>query len=138
MINSRDINDLHPAVRDKAEAFRDRCGEHGIDVLIYCTYRDLEKQAALYAQGRTTPGDKVTKAKPGDSMHNWRCAWDFVPLINGKEQWKNDDLWRRCGAIAHDVGVEWGGAWQGFVDKPHCQYTGGLTLDQLKAGAVPQ
>lgn len=138
MINSRDINELLPVVRDVAEAFRDRCGEQGIDILITSTYRDMESQAALYAQGRTTPGRKVTNAGPGDSVHNWRCAWDFVPLVNGKAVWDDEDLWQRCGVIAHDVGAEWGGSWQGFKDRPHCQYTGGLTLDQLKAGAVPK
>lgn len=137
MINSRDINELHRAVRHIAEAFRSRCSVQGVDVLITSTYRDHESQAALYAQGRTTPGRKVTNAGPGDSMHNWRCAWDFVPLVNGKAVWDDEELWQRCGAIAQEVGAEWGGAWQSFKDKPHCQYTAGLTLDQLKAGAHP-
>lgn len=137
MITSRDINDLHPAARDVAAAFRDGCAEVGIVIIFTATYRDNESQAALYALGRTVSGKKVTNAGPGDSFHNWRCAWDFVPIVNGKAVWDDDALWQRCGAIAHDVGAEWGGSWQSFKDKPHCQYTGGLTLDQLKAGAHP-
>lgn len=137
MITSRDINDLLPAVREIAEAFRDGCAEVGITIIFTATYRDHESQAALYAIGRTVSGKKVTNAGPGDSFHNWRCAWDFVPIVNGKAVWDDDALWQRCGAIAHAVGAEWGGSWQSFKDKPHCQYTGGLTLDQLKAGAHP-
>ena len=39
--------------------------------------------------------------------------------------------------IAESVGLEWGGRWTKFIDKPHCQYTGGLTIAQFKAGQTP-
>jgi peptidoglycan L-alanyl-D-glutamate endopeptidase CwlK len=134
MIDSRLISDLHPVVAAKATAFLAACKAQGIDVLITSTYRDASKQDALYAQGRTTPGDIVTKLRGGQSMHNFKCAFDFVPKKGSTLQWGDLALWKRCGAIAESVGLEWGGNWTSFVDRPHCQYTGGLTLADLRAG----
>ena len=134
MINSRSLNDLLPVVKAKAEAFVAACKKQGIDVLIYSTYRDNESQSAIYAQGRTKPGKIVTKAQAGMSYHNWRCAFDFVPLLNGVPQWNDSTLYSKCGRAAVACGLDWGGAWKSFPDKPHCQYTGGLKIADLKAG----
>lgn len=134
MINSRDLKELLPLVAAKADAFITACKAAGIDVLITSTYRDLESQAALYAQGRTTPGARVTNAKPGQSYHNWRCAFDFVPLVNGKPVWNDTALFTRCGEIAEKCGLEWAGRWRSFKELAHCQYTGGLSLADLQSG----
>ena len=77
MINSRSLSDLNPKVAAMCSEFINRCKAEGIDVLITSTYRDAESQNALYAQGRTTPGKKVTNAKGGQSFHNWKVAFDF-------------------------------------------------------------
>lgn len=134
MINSRNIDDLRPLARVKCREFIAACERQGIRVLITSTYRDNESQAALYAQGRTKPGKIVTYAKAGDSYHNHRVAFDFVPLVGGQPAWNDRALFRRCGAIAKSCGLEWGGDWK-KPDMPHCQFTGGQTLAQLKAGA---
>ena len=133
MINSRKIEDLLPSVADKCRAFVAECAAQGIDVLITSTYRDNESQAALYAKGRTAPGPKVTNAGPGKSFHNHRVAFDFVPIVDGKAVWNDDHLWAKCGMIGEKLGLEWGGGWQSFQDKPHMQDTGGKTLAQLNA-----
>ncbi len=132
MINSRRIEDLTPATAAKCSAFINACAAVGIDIIITSTYRDAESQNALYAQGRTAPGRKVTNVAGGDSFHNWKVAFDFVPIKGGKAVWDDDDLWERCGSLAESVGLEWGGRWKRFVDKPHCQNTGGMTIAQLK------
>ena len=134
MLNSRKLEDLHPAVEKLARAFVTKCAAAGVDVLITSTYRDHESQAALFAQGRTTPGKIVTNARPGQSWHNWRCAFDFVPLVNGKAQWNDAATFDRCGLIAESVGLEWAGRWKRFRELAHCQYTGGLTLADFQAG----
>lgn len=134
MINSRKLEDLHPHVAKLCQAFIDACAAQGIDVLITSTYRDTESQNALYAQGRTAPGAKVTNAKAGQSWHNWRCAFDFVPLVNGKARWNDLALFEKCGKIAEGVGLEWAGRWKSFKELAHCQYTGGLTLADIQAG----
>ena len=137
MINSREINDLLPAVASRCHAFVGACNLHGIDVIITSTYRDFESQDALYAQGRTVPGDRVTKVRGGDSIHNYMRAFDFVPTRNGKPVWGykgvDGELWLKCGIIAESCGLEWGGRWTTFKDRPHCQYLGGMTLAVLKA-----
>ena len=144
MKNSRDLKDLVPIVAAKCAAFVSACKEQGIDVLITSTLRDNESQAALYAQGRTTIGinprlakplgDVVTNARAGESFHNYGCAFDFVPMVNGKAQWDDTRTFTRCGVIAEAVGLEWAGRWKSFKELAHCQYTGGLTLQDLKNG----
>lgn len=134
MISSRKIEDLHPRVAELARKFVAECDRAGIDVLIYSTYRDAESQAALYAQGRQTPGPIVTYAMPGQSFHNWRCAFDFVPMLNGKPAWNDKPLYRMCGEIGERVGLEWAGRWKSFNEMAHLQYTGGLTIKDLQAG----
>lgn len=134
MINSRKIEDLLPVVDSLCRQFIAQCREHGIDVLITSTYRDTASQNALYAQGRTAPGALVTNAKGGQSFHNYRCAFDFVPIVQGKAQWHDLDTFKRCGEIAEAIGLEWAGRWTHFKEYAHCQYTNGLTLADLQRG----
>lgn len=135
MINSRDINELVPPAKERVEKFKALCKENNIDLLITSTYRDNESQNALFAQGRTAPGKIVTNAKAGQSWHNFRCAVDVVPLINGKPVWDGDDpIWAKVGALGKQAGLEWAGDWKKFKEMAHFQYTGGLTLAQLNAG----
>ena len=106
MINSRDIKELIPEIKIMAQQFLDKCEQEGIDVIITSTFRGFESQNAIYAQGRSKPGPKVTNAKGGESWHNYRCAFDFVPIKNGKAQWNDLKLFERCGQIAESVGLE--------------------------------
>lgn len=125
-----------PVVAAKADAFVTACRVQGIEVLITSTYRDNESENALYAQARTTPGQRVTNAKGGQSFHNHACAFDFVPVVHGKAMWDDTRTFRRCGEIAESLGLEWAGRWTSFPELAHCQYTGGLTLAELQAGKV--
>lgn len=139
MINSRSLDDLHPKVKQLCVDFLDKCKHENIDVLITSTYRDAESQNALYAQGRTTKGYIVTNAKAGQSFHNYRVAFDVVPMRNGKPVWGtlNDDdiaLWKEVGAIGKSVGLEWAGDWTRFKEYPHFQFTNGLTLHDFQTG----
>jgi len=119
---SRNLEDLYQPVAERAKLFLECCAIDGIDVLITATYRSTEEQARLYAQGRTTPGTRVTNARPGDSFHNVRRAFDFVPLIQGKLSWHDRALFERIGLIGESAGLEWGGRWKGLKDRPHFQY----------------
>ena len=135
MINSRSLDDLVPPAKQRAQAFVEAAKAKGIDLLVTSTYRDNESQDALYAQGRTTPGNVVTRAKAGQSWHNYRCALDVVPLVNGKAIWDDQAMWKQVGEIGKSCGLEWAGDWVTFKEYPHFQYTGGMTLSQLQAGA---
>ena len=134
MKNSRDIGDLHPQVAGKCREFIQRCKDAGIDVIITSTYRDNESQNALYAQGRTKPGARVTNAKGGQSFHNYRVAFDFVPIVNGKADWRNASAFIKCGEIAEKCGLEWAGRWKSFRELAHCQFTNGLTIKDFQEG----
>jgi len=138
---SRKIEDLHPTVQDKCRAHMAACEEAGITLIVTSTYRSPEEQAVLYAQGRTAPGKIVTKAKPGQSMHNHRLAYDVVPLRNGKPVWGTSGgdgvLWQKVGALGVEQGLEWAGNWVKFKESAHFQWTNGLTLAELQAGKTP-
>ena len=128
MINSRKISDLHPNVANQCKAFIEGCKAVGIDIIITSTFRDNATQAMLYAQGRTTAGPKVTNANGGQSAHNYRLAFDFCPIANGKAVWNNLVLFKRCGVIAEGLGLEWAGNWKSFPELAHCQDLQGHTL----------
>ncbi len=141
MQNSRSLDDLLPPVRRRAQALLEACRGQGIDLLITSTYRDHASQAALYEQGRSLPGKRVTNAKPGQSYHNWRVALDVVPLRHGKPVWgsvgADGALWQRVGILGESVGLEWAGRWTRFPELAHFQYTGGLSLAELAQGCQP-
>ena len=139
MIDSRDIKDLHPIVASLAKTLIERAkNELGINLLITSTLRDNECQAKLYAKGRTTPGPKVTNAKPGQSFHNYGVAFDVVPVIDGKAIWSTSgkalEIWQSIGKLGKEIGLEWAGDWKTFKEFPHFQYVGGLTLKDFQAG----
>lgn len=137
MINSRDLKDLDPYVAGLAKKFIAACKKEGIDLLVTSTYRDNESQTALYEQGRTKAGRIVTNAKAGQSFHNYRLAFDVVPIVNGKPQWNDFRTFQKIGAIGKSVGLDWAGDWKTFKELAHFQWTGGLSLAQLKAGKRP-
>lgn len=80
-------------------------------------YRSNEEQDALYAQGRTTPGNIVTWARGGESPHNFGFAVDVFRIFGGS-------LFNPSAStvqIFKSFGFEWGGDWAKKVDKPHFQ-----------------
>lgn len=141
MIASRSLDDLHPKVKAMAEAFVAACAASAekVDVIITSTYRDNESQQLLYEQGRARPGAIVTNAKAGESFHNYRLAFDFAPIVNGKIPWNDGALFTRCGEIGEKCGLQWAGRWTGpFREMAHLQWSGGLSLKDLQAGKRPE
>ena len=156
MTSSRLLTDLVPIVQAKAELFEQRCLGAGIEVLIYSTYRDGPAQHEIWRKGRETAGPPcscgghenpigtcpkhslgliVTMADSGDSFHQYKVAFDWVPLVHGKPAWNEDEYYDQCGIIAESIGLEWAGRWTGhFKEKGHCQFTDGLTLVDFQAG----
>jgi len=140
-INSRNIDDMHPTVARGCREWINRMAQNGFtSVGISATYRDNTHQDWLYAQGRTIrpPDSIVTNARGGQSIHNYRLGFDFYRNIPGQAY--NDStpaerrFWDEGGRIWMAMGGEWGGSWKGLVDRPHCEFTGGLTLQDLQAG----
>lgn len=83
--------------------------------------RSYARQDALYAQGRTKKGAKVTNARGGASWHNFGLAVDFG-VFRGKSYVTEDEEYKVFGQLARTVpGLVWGGAWSAFKDYPHVQ-----------------
>jgi hypothetical protein len=133
-ISEKNIEKLHPKVRDKAREFINRVEkELGIKLRATSTLRTYAEQDKLYSQGRTTAGAIVTKAKGGQSNHNFGTALDVVPIVNGKADWKtSEDTWNKIAVVGKSVGFNWGGDWKSFTDKPHFEMTFGNSLAQLR------
>jgi len=148
---------LHPKLRDEALTMYDEIVSSltGTAACRFAyTLRTFAEQDALFAQGRTKPGAIVTKAKGGQSYHNYGLAIDIVLLVdkdkNGTFETASWDLktdfdsdgksdWQEIVAIFKRYGYEWGGDWK-FVDAPHFQKTLGKSIAELqslhKAGKV--
>ena len=122
---------LDPAFARKLVIFEKTLADHGIKVVLTWGYRSIESQNELYAKGRTAPGSIVTNARGGYSWHNFGLAADYAFVINGKVTWNGP--WDAFGKIAAQCGLEWGGSWKGFKDRPHVQMTDGRTLSQMRA-----
>jgi peptidoglycan L-alanyl-D-glutamate endopeptidase CwlK len=131
---SRRIEDLEPQVAVLCHRFVEECESQGISVIITSTFRSNEEQAALYAIGRTKPGNRVTNAKPGQSYHNWKIAFDFCPIVHGKAVWNNAELFERCGLIGEKVGLQWSGRFLTFRESAHMQLTQGHNLAYFQRG----
>ncbi len=123
-----DLNLLKPKVKKLAEQLVIDCKAVGITIIVTQTLRTIAEQDALFAQGRTKPGSIVTKAKGGFSLHNYGVAFDFVPVVNGKADYSNIATFARVGEIGQRLGLEWGGMWKTFPDRPHFQFLAGYTL----------
>jgi len=110
----------------------------GVRLRFTHTYRSIEEQNKLYAQGRTAKGDKVTNAKGGQSIHNSGLAFDIVILLdkdnNGTFEtasFKVDKYWLQVAEFFKSKGFVWGGDWKTFKDYPHFEVKG-YTWQQLQ------
>ena len=75
----RDITLCHPRLQHLAGQLIEECGRQGLSIKIGETFRTVAEQDALFAQGRTKPGNIVTNA-PGSnysSYHQWGTAFDI-------------------------------------------------------------
>lgn len=119
----RDITLCHPRLQVLAAKLVEECNKQGLKIAIGETYRTVAEQDALYAQGRTKPGNKVTNA-PGStysSYHQWGTAFDIYRNDGQGAYNEAGNFFGRVGAIGVSIGLEWGGNWKSPVDKPHFQ-----------------
>jgi len=158
-----DKTKVHPALVEVVTLALDELAAEDVYFKVYSGLRTFSEQDALYAQGRTTSGNVVTKAKGGQSMHNYGLALDLAPYKPGSDSevyWPEPDKknpagcpWYRLEAAlekasryldekARGDGVdgdglefEWGGRWR-FRDVPHCQVR--TTIAELQSGYYPR
>lgn len=73
--------------------------------IVWC-YRTHQKQAQLYAQGRTAPGRKVTWAKPFQSAHQY---YEAVDICHKSKGWDvTEEFWTALAACVRIVGDKYG------------------------------
>ena len=144
---------LHPGLVAVTERAHIKLAERGTPFKVYSGLRTFKEQDELYAKGRTTgkKGAIVTKAKGGQSLHNYGLAVDQAPIKGNGVWWphkkKEFRFWTpletaltEAAAEIDDeqddgIDYEWGGRWRGIVDCPHFQVR--TTLTELISGHYP-
>ena len=120
---------LESIVAKKVLALLDRLEQLGIEVLITDGKRTADEQDALFKKGG------VTHVYDSNSYHVWGMAVDIAPIgIFGRLAYGDTKAYEAIAREARILGFAWGYTLWGF-DKPHFQYTQGLTIKQLKGGA---
>lgn len=127
------LNKVHPELAKRVTLLCQTLANQGHTIEVVQGLRTFAEQDALFAKGRTAPGQIVTRARGGESNHNYGLAVDLCPFVNGKPVWDAaPGVWFAIGQEAVKRGLEWGGDWKKFIDKPHVQL-GGLTVAQCQA-----
>jgi len=99
----------------------------GLRCDVYEAWRSPERQAGLFAQGRTAPGNIVSWSEAWMSWHQYGCAADIV-FKDAKNNWTWDGPYEKLAPIMKAQGLEW----LGPKDKPHFQLTGGMTVAEAR------
>ena len=138
MSTSRDtnLNNLHPLFKNKVIQLQNLLDSNNIPFKIFEGFRSPQRQNYLYQQGRTRPGNIITKAKPWTSYHQYGFAADFVLFINNTWSWddkstQNKKHWDKLHELGNVVDLEplsW--------EKPHLQLKN-ISILKLKQGFYP-
>ena len=130
---------LHPEARAAADKLVSACAAKRLGIAITDTLRTTAEQDALYAQGRTAPGNIVTSARGSEfrSLHQWGVAFDFCRKEQGRAAFDNSDgFFDKVGAVGKALGgLSWGGDWKS-PDRPHFQlsrFSPDGTANKMKA-----
>jgi peptidoglycan L-alanyl-D-glutamate endopeptidase CwlK len=135
-LRNSDLNLLHPVVRSAAILVQNELNAEGIPFKVFEAYRSPERQADLFAQGRTKPGSIVTHAEPWRSYHQFGLAVDFVLFIDGKWSWGDHGQdKKKWWARMHELGLKNGLSPLNF-EAPHLQISG-TSSNALSQGHYP-
>ena len=123
------LDTIEPDFKAKVVELLVKLKAQGIACAVTSGRRTIAEQNELFAQGRTKPGQMVTKAKGGQSPHNFGFAVDLCPYRPGTKQlWWNcpDDIWHVIHDTAEAMGLDSGYDWK-FQDCPHIEDRGWRT-----------
>jgi hypothetical protein len=106
-----DINLLEPVTRHIVETILADAKAHGLNVMVYETYRSQARQTKLFNEGATRLRNV--------GVHHYGLACDIVRVVNGQPSWKGDFSF--LGELARSHKLIWGGDWRSFPDEYHVQ-----------------
>jgi peptidoglycan L-alanyl-D-glutamate endopeptidase CwlK len=126
---------IHPKYRDELitiiKEIDDRLTGNA-KIRITQSLRTIKEQDALYAQGRTKPGPRVTNAQGVFSFHCHGLAIDICLIVDGKDvswntlkDYDKDGVadWTEIVNIFKKYNWCWGGLWT-IKDNPHFEKCG--------------
>ena len=124
----KNLATLEPITAKLVRELIRRLQAEGLNFKVTSATRTWDEQNALYNQRPV-----VTNARAGYSWHNFGLAADLTLFDKSgrKPIWEGPE-YNRIGAIAKELGLEWGGSWRTFKDLPHVQRNIGLTLAQAR------
>ena len=96
--SERAIVTLLPEVQPMARALVHKAAAAGITIKVLSGLRSFAEQDALYAQGRTAPGPKVTHARGGHSNHNFGIAFD-IGVFSGSSYLPDSPKYKAVGVL---------------------------------------
>ncbi len=126
------LQTLHPRAQEAARVFLRKVLDAGITARIISGTRTYAEQNALFRIGRfgdTRP--KVTNSRGGQSNHNFGIAWDVGIFKDGKYL-TDSPLYTTAAEKGLFEGLEWGGHWTTFKDRPHYQVATGLSISNVR------
>jgi peptidoglycan L-alanyl-D-glutamate endopeptidase CwlK len=119
------LSEVYSGLAVLVRQMADQLAAEGIDIRVTQSLRTIAEQEALYAEGRTAPGNVVTDAQGGTSWHNFGLAVDVAPLTPQGVDWNTSHpVWQRIVAVGTGLGMVAGAIWRTFPDWPHFQLTG--------------
>jgi len=116
-----------PALITKVDQVLTALSAVGVTMFVTEGLRSTERQQALYAQGRTAPGDRVTNCdgvvlKSNHQAHDSDGFGHAVDLaFAGADPYAEAHPWTLYGLLAEQVGLKWGGRWTSPHDRPHVE-----------------
>lgn len=127
------LHTLHLTAQRLARRFLTAVRAGGVDARIISGTRSYAAQNELYRRGRFgNPPPRVTNARGGQSRHNFGFAWD-IGIFAGGAYLTDSPLYDQAAALGAAEGIEWGGAWATFKDRPHYQVATGLSVAEMRA-----
>lgn len=120
------LRGVHPRLIESISVLLTQMATIGHPMRVAQGVRSTAEQQALYAQGRTAKGPKVTNADGVLKKSNHQAKTDgFGHAVDlcfaAAEPFADEHPWLEMGVRAERLGLKWGGRWVNFPDRPHVE-----------------
>lgn len=122
---------VHPALAEAVTEVLTEMEQWGHPMFVIEGVRTVERQQALYAQGRTAKGPIVTHADGVKKRSNHQAHADGYghavdcAFVDGNP-FAVTHPWERYGRALEARGLVWGGRFASIMDKPHAELPDGV------------